>query len=360
MPGDYTQALHDYEVAYNCLLLAAAPHLDRLEIFGWRWQGMPRDQEIRLNRPLEHAVGANQIPRTLRHLIIANLDLSGAEDGLLKALNLDTLSLLKLEYCDRVGAFLRALAATLRRKAKTSLITLTVRTSSCNKGQRNDCMMGALDDLLHSFGDLVELECSFLWAAYVDWKSSLRRHRGLRKLHISSIFMSDGCANYTGTITEILAQCRNLHYFAYQPTTPYFGYIIDCQLPTELSSRLCESLDAVAAAPALRVLRLLYAPGIDEDRSNRHDDAWVAKAAQLAHRFATLVLTRRHIHGSSIGVLALSPESRWKHSRGDSNLHLYPHYFYKLQIAELEGQRVVNAMPLRDYVAECPDFAVFT
>jgi hypothetical protein len=206
----------------------------------------------------------------------------------------------------------------------------------------------------------VELECNFDLATHVDWKSSLSRHQRLRKLHISSMYMRDGCVNYTETITEILAQCPNVHYFAYQPTTPYFGYIIDCQPPTELSSRLCESLDAVAAAPALCVLRLLYAPGIGEDKSNRHNDAWVAKAAQLAHRFATLVLTRLHFRGSNIRVLALSPESRWKHSRGDSNLHFYPHYFYKLQIAELEGQRVVNAMPLRDYVAECPDFAVFT
>jgi hypothetical protein len=174
------------------------------------------------------------------------------------------------------------------------------------------------------------------------------------------MFIRDGCANYTGTITEILAQCPSVRYFAYQPTTPYFGYIIDCQLPTKLSCRLYQSLDAIAAAPVLCVLRLLYAPGIGEDRSNRHDDAWVAKAAQLAHRLATLVLTQLQLCGSNIRLLALSPESRWQHSRSDSNLHFYPHYFYKLQIAELEGQRVVNAVPLRDYVAECPDYAVFT
>jgi hypothetical protein len=129
MPGEYTQALHDYEVAYNGLLLAAAPHLDRLEICGWRWQGMPRSQKIRLNDVNEHVVSANRIVRTLRHLIIADLDLLGAEDGLVRALPLDTLTLLKLEYCDRLGAFLRALAAALRQKTKTALKFLTIRTS---------------------------------------------------------------------------------------------------------------------------------------------------------------------------------------------------------------------------------------
>jgi hypothetical protein len=321
---------------------------------------MSQHQEIRLNGPLEHPFGANQIPRTLRHLIIADLDLSGAEDGLVRALNLETLSLLKLEYCDRVGAFLRVLAAALRRKTKIPLKTLTVRTSPRNKGGKTDCMLGALDDLLQSFDGLVELECNFFFAAYVDWKSSLCRHPGLRKLHISSVLMTDGYASYPGTIIEILARCRNLHYFAYHPIAPYFDCIIDCELPTELSSRFCESLDAVAAAPALCMLRLLYAPGIDEDKLNRHNDAWAEKAAQIAQRFATLVLTYIHLRGSNIRVLALSPESRWKQDRGDSNLHFYPHYFYKLQIAEFEGQRIVNAVPLRDYVAECPEFAVFT
>lgn len=46
MPGAHTQAFHKYECAYNNTLVSSAPHLDHLEICGWRWQRMSDKQKV--------------------------------------------------------------------------------------------------------------------------------------------------------------------------------------------------------------------------------------------------------------------------------------------------------------------------
>jgi hypothetical protein len=91
-------------------------------------------------------------------------------------------------------------------------------------------MGGAFDDLLCSFGSLEELECSYIWAPYVNWKFCLDRHPRLKKLLVSSMQLSDGWPNRTETIAEILASCPTVQNFAYSPPTPYFGYIESCEL----------------------------------------------------------------------------------------------------------------------------------
>jgi hypothetical protein len=357
--GNHEAALHGGEVAYNRVLVQAARQLDCLEMCGWQPLGMPRRRKLGLHGVFEHTASVGFMPGTLQCLVLANLDLLGAEDQLTRMIRLETLSSLRVEYCDRVGCFLRALAIALRRQAKAALKVLTVRTSPYKIAEESNCMMGTLEDLLSSFAGLEELECSFFWAAYVDWKGSLSRHPRLRKLHVSSRLMRDSYSNRAGTIAEILGSCPEVHHFAYQPPTPSLGPIEGCPLPARLADRLYESLDAVAAAPSLFRLRLLYAPGIGEDKRKRDNPAWLAKAAQLAQCLATLILAYLHGKGSSVRLLALSAESRWKQGHGDSAGHFYPHYFYRLQIAEVDGQQVVRAAPLHDYVAECPDVAIY-
>ncbi|KAH4225830.1 hypothetical protein HBI06_111170 [Parastagonospora nodorum] len=354
VPGAHTQAFHEYEAAYNNVLVSSTPHLDRLEICGWRWQGMPNDQKVPLYGQLEHAMGASQAFRTLRQLVVADIDLSGVEDKLVHALSLDTLSVLALEYCGQLDPFLRALASSLRHHSKTSLQVLTVHTDR----RRYHCTDGSLEELLQSFSGLVELECSFTFATFMDWKSSLRRHPGLRRLLISSFLMNSEFPGWPKIVPEILAQCPRLYCFAYQPLRPGLGLVLNCALPTKLPYGLDESLDAVATSTSVRMIRLLWAPGQNEmeDELNRQKDVWIEKAAQIAHRFATLVLMHLYRRGSLIRLLALSDESRWKQIRGDSNLHYYPHYYYKLEKTDHE----VHIVALRDYVAECPELAVFT
>jgi hypothetical protein len=354
--GDYDRILQKHETAYNHVLLEAASHIRCLEICGWRWEGLPEGQRIPLKGLFTHPAQNLKAPL---HLIIANLDLWGMENRLITTIQLDILSSLKLEYCDRLGPFLHALAAALRRKTKAPLKILTVRNSRYWKGGENNGILDAVDDLLCSFEGLKELECSFELAKYVDWMSSLSRHGGLKKLHITCPCMQDGCPGWDEFIANILARCPNVHYFAYRPYMSTYGFIMECELPSELHCSLHETLNVVATAPSFRTLRLCYAPGLGENISNRHDAAWLKRVAQISHRFGTLVLIHLYSQGSAIRRLALSPESRWKQVRGDNNFHLYPHYFYELNIDYYNGHGVVNAVPLRDYVAECLDLAIF-
>ncbi|KAH7086301.1 hypothetical protein FB567DRAFT_593246 [Paraphoma chrysanthemicola] len=356
-PGEHTQTLHKYELAYNHALLAAASRINRLEVIGWRWNNMPRNQRVRPADPIENAVCSDQFPQTLEHLVIANLDFAKAGDGIVRALNLDVLSVLRLDYCDRLGVFLHALAAAFRQRTATPLKALTIRTSRIHKAEENYCALAAMRDLLASFGGLVELECSFFWAAFVDWTSSLHRHPGLKQLHISSNSMRDNASDYSSTLTEILSHCHGLRFLAYQPPTPCFDSIETCEIPIKLHSRLLQSLDAVSTAPNLFMLRLLYAPGIGEDKINRLDKTWLAKAAQVAQSLATLIFKHLSFRGSNIRLIALSAESRWRHNTGVSDCHLYPHYFYKIKSTDPAGQKAVSAISFQELATEYPEFA---
>lgn len=328
-PGEHTQTLHKYELAYNHALLAAASRINRLEVIGWRWNEMPRNQRVRPADPIEHAVCSDRFPQKLEHLVIANLDFAKAGDGIVKALNPDVLSVLRLDYCDKLGVLLHALAAAFRQRTATPLKALTIRTSRIHKAGEDYGALTALGDLLASFGGLVELECSFFWAAFVDWPRSLHRHPGLKQLHISSSSMRDNASDYSGTLIEILSHCHGLRFLAYQPPTPCLESIETCEIPIKLHSRLLQSLDAVSTAPNLFMLRLLYAPGIGEDRISRLDMTWLAKVAQVAQRLATLVSEHLSLRGSNIRLIALSAESRWKYDAGVSDYHYYPHYSHR-------------------------------
>lgn len=106
------------------------------------------------------------------------------------------------------------------------------------------------------------------------------------------------------------------------------------------------------------MIRLLWARVQNEmeDEVDRQRDVWIEKAAQIAYRFTTLLSTHLYRRDSLIRLLALSDESRWKQIRGDSNLHYYPHYYYKLEKTDCG----VHIASLRDYVAEYPELAFFT
>ncbi|KAF2869661.1 hypothetical protein BDV95DRAFT_83046 [Massariosphaeria phaeospora] len=358
-----SSADNGHEMECSSSLVKAAPLLDCLEICGWRptpnWREVwgPRIDPIPPTALFGNTAILNHIPRKLRHLLLADANLSGVETTLLSALDCATLCSLKLEYCDKIVPFLQALTTSIQQTG-TQLKVLTIRTRNDEIAGDNDCTR-EVRDLLSSFGGLEELELDYMWCGYLDWKATLRTHRTLKKFEIGSGHLGDGHPLWTERIAAALNQCPNLQYFIYSPTRLTSGYILDCQIPGSLPMGLVESLDVVAATPTLRKLRLLTAPGLSEDRINRRDPAWVQKASDMAQGVATLVLTHLYLKGSNIQLLILSPSSRWKQAHNDRNQHYYPHYCYRLQTVDYKGKKLIIAAPLRDYIAEYPDAAIF-
>jgi hypothetical protein len=360
--NEHNRAVQDHEMACSGLLVSAAPLLDSLEICGWRPIWNYRVNRIPLTHVFESAPNLCQISRTLRHLLLVDMNLSGVETRIIDAIDLAALCSIKLECCDKVVSFLRTLTISFRRDG-AQLKALTVRTRRDQEPRDDEMLDVAVRDLLSTFAGLEALELDFMFCGFMDncWKASLGAHLTLKKLLVSSYLMTDGGTGLAENITDILKHCPQVQHFAYRPTPFRPESIADCPLPCSLPFGLSPSLDALAAVPFIRTLRLIYAPGLKEERSKflRGDKAWAEKAGQIAHRFASLVLRRLYMKGSKIKLLALSPESRWEQLCADKNLHHYPHYFYRLRIVYLHGEEVVEAVPIRDYVAECPEAAVF-
>ncbi|KAF2116868.1 hypothetical protein BDV96DRAFT_490937 [Lophiotrema nucula] len=357
-----------YVESCNGLLLKAAPLLDSLEICGWPhlFLGWTRECKVPLMAVFGNSANSIQMPQSLSHLLLADLVLDDSPERLLSEINVAALRSLKLEYCRRPWGFLRRLGTTLRR-TNAQLKALTIRTGIFDASGMDQCLNGEMTDLFLSFAGLEKLEFDTLWTRVVDWNLCLGPHRTLKSLLISYRH-HQGEAGLSGMIAGILRQCPHLQSFGYNPLCFSIEDVLDCQLPSFLPSELYNSLDAVAMAPALHTLRLLYAPGLCDGQIKkwpidgmllRGNPEWAEKAGQIAHREATLILAHLHSRGSKIRILALSPASRWEQHRGDSNLHYYPHYFYKSQMVGRDGNQVVEAVPIRDYVAECPDAAVF-
>ncbi|KAF2462886.1 uncharacterized protein BDR25DRAFT_320407 [Lindgomyces ingoldianus] len=244
-------------------------------------------------------------------------------------------------------------------KMGTQLKVLTVRTRKDEIAGDEGDTEDAVKDLLCSFSGLQELEIDFLSILCLDLETCFSAHGTLKKLHVSCNRWVNGASHWNSKIVRILELCPNVQYFAYSIRISYPGYAMDCQILFPLSPRLYEVLDTISAAPSIRALRILSGLGFWEDEANREDRNWIEKVGQIAHHFATVILTRLHSKGSIIRLLALSPNLRWKQSRGDSNLQYYPHYFFRLKIVDVDGRNVIEAAPLRDYVAECPDAAIF-
>lgn len=78
----------------------------------------------------------------------------------------------------------------------------------------------------------------------------------------------------------------------------------------------------------------------------------------MAHSFALLVLRYLTLRGSDVKLLALSPNSRWEQDRGDSNGQYYPNDYYNCGSAEVDGNTVIEAVSIRDYLAENPDATI--
>jgi hypothetical protein len=357
--GHQENNLYKHEMAFDNILMQRACRLDELEICGWRWQGMRPEDRVRLQGLFEHTKRTDMLLQSTRSLTLAGMDLSGAGSRLLRTIDVLMLSVLRLEYCDRLGCLLQDLAACFRSQPSIQLRVLTVRETKRHVPDDDVSVRGAMEDLLCSFTSLEELECSFLLAPYINWNISLSQHTRIRKLHVWSALMNDGFPEWAEKVAAMLSSCGTLQYLAYSPPRPNLGKIIDCELPSTLRVRLYESLDVVATAPCLHKLRLLYAPGHREDELNRENPLWIDKAAQVAHRLATLILTHLRLKGSNIRLLALSPESTWVQRSGDSNLHFYPHYYYRLHTSRINGRNDESVIPWRDYVAEHPDSRLF-
>lgn len=151
-----------------------------------------------------------------------------------------------------------------------------------------------------------------------------------------------------------------MRHFAFLPTSRNFGFVRDCEITSvRLTPSLCECLNAVAAVPSLRSLRLLFAPGHDEEIENRKDSDWVEKAGQLAHHIAVLVMTHLRSKGSNITTLSLYPDFKWGFDVAHSSSHLFPHYLYELQVGAMDGTQDVNIRPVSDFLMEYPELQAF-
>ncbi|KAF1967323.1 hypothetical protein BU23DRAFT_484103, partial [Bimuria novae-zelandiae CBS 107.79] len=356
--GERREVTHTCEMTCSGLFLKAAPLLDCLEICGWRQTWPDRVDRIPLTTLYRNDVMPEQFPRTLSCLLLADMDLSGAEDKLIGSIDFTALRTLKLEYCDKVTSFLYTVAASIT-KMGTQLKVLTVRTRkdeiSGDEGDTED----AVKDLLCSFSGLEELEIDFLAILFLDWETCLSAHGTLKKLHVSCPRWANGSSTWNPTIARILGLCPNVQSFGSVIRLQYPGYVMDCQVPFPMYPGLYKVLDTISAAPSICTLRILNNIGFRENEANREDRNWIEKVGQIAHHFATVILTHLHSKGSNIRLLALSPNLRWKQSRGDSNLQYYPHYFFRLKLVDVDGRNVIEVAPLRDYVAECPDAAIF-
>lgn len=189
--GEEQQYLQRLEVEFFWSLLRTVSKLDCLEICGWRWQSMPRSQRVPILGLFERASVTHVDFLVLNELILSEMDLTGIGSILIPAFSLSTLTSLELEFCDNVGGLLHALAAALRQESSISLHSLAVRTNQWGRAGENTCLKLGMDDLLTSFGSLVNLECSSFQATEVDWRIVLAQHTRLERLHVESFIMKD-------------------------------------------------------------------------------------------------------------------------------------------------------------------------
>ncbi len=360
------QPVQRFEAACNQLLLESAPLLDSLEICAWRpgsrrkRSGESGDEDLVLLRTLfRYSLTEIQPPRTLKRLVLADLDLSIGFHDLMRTADLTTLTSLRLEYCDNTGTFLSGYAVSFREKT-SQLKTLTIRTIRDKRRQHADYwnIRSELKELLCSFSGLEELELDTDGCETFHWEDSLATHQGLKKLVLSS---SDMFARSNPTqIRAILAQCPSIEYYGFRVPILLGGSIpVDGTLPNSLDNRVYVHLNYIALISTLRTLHVEFAPGLRDDVANRDDPAWLERVAERAQRGATLVFRHLQSKGSKIEFLILGPNSRWEQRRPDKNLHYYPFYFYKLQVSDVGGKKVIEAEPVRNYQVEHPESVPF-
>jgi hypothetical protein len=207
---------------------------------------------------------------------------------LLGTINVASVHSLKLCYYNGVAPFISALAASFR-QAGTQLKVLTVQTRKGAKLSDNEGIPAALDSLLSLFTGLEELETDFTFYGLINWKESLRFHQeNLKSLLIASDLMYFENGWWAQTLEKILERCSHVEQFAYVPADPCLGKVEDCELSCLLDSRLHGTLNIVAVAPSIHVLRLLYAPGLtDAERDRRQERDWTEKARLMVQNFAT-------------------------------------------------------------------------
>ncbi|KAF2266888.1 hypothetical protein CC78DRAFT_566612 [Lojkania enalia] len=353
---DHEGVSEELEMACTRLLIDSASLLEDLEICGWRLTQIDR---IPITTFFSHTAKTAYIPKKLRRLLLCDIDFCNQGSELFEIIDVSALHSLELRYCDRMGPFFCALAASIRQLG-TQLKVLTVRARNNEISRSNRNIVQGVNALLCSFAGLEELELAFLQCGFIDWKESLGPHRdSLKRVLISSTSMCDGITKWPQMIAFILAQCPHVQQFAYLPSVTYLGKVADCKLPCSLDTPLLVTLDSVVTAPSVRVLRLLYAPGFwNVEKAHRQEPSWAEKAGRMAHRFATLVLRYLELRGSHVKLLAISPISRWEQARSDSNRHYYPHYYYRREMTEVDGNKVVEAVPFPDCLAEWPDATI--
>ncbi|KAF2003076.1 hypothetical protein P154DRAFT_532566 [Amniculicola lignicola CBS 123094] len=358
--GDESQKVRQQEVALAELFLEASPLLGCLEICGWRRSWHDKMDKIPLTSVFSVTMGPRQIPRNLKRLVIADMDLSRGGNKLASTVDLSNLHSLKFEYCDNIGSFLYDVGASIR-KTGTLLKVLTVRFRRWRKFCYIDPQINAMDWFLASFRGLEDLEVANWDLGIIDWRRGLATHQTLKKFLLSSPSMyfrdSTSWSNFMGYVLE---QCPNLHDFACLIQGLDSARLEDMQLPTTLPDFLVAALDLAASVPTLRTLRLLYTPGLEYPTdTERQDPDTMEKTGRIASHMATLALTYLHSKGSNITMLAFSSDSRWKPGRADKNLQYCPHHYYNRRIINIGGEEIIEAVPLREYMTEYPDAAGF-
>lgn len=257
---NHKRVSEEHEMACTRLLIDSASLLEDLEICRWRLTQINR---IPFTTIFGHTANPAHVPRTLRCLLLYDIDFCYQESELFNIIHVNALHLLELKCCDGIGPFLYALAASFRRVG-TQLKVLIVWASADEVLRTNMNIAQRVNALLCSFTDLEELELVFSSCCFLDWKGSLCTHQeSLKRLLISSLPMAGSMESVKcpGKIASILAQCPHVQQFAYSPRVPYLGKAEDCKLPCALDAGLIDRLDPDAAALNIRVLRLLYAPG---------------------------------------------------------------------------------------------------
>ncbi|XTI95162.1 hypothetical protein V2W45_1004383 [Cenococcum geophilum] len=354
--NEYDRVTQEIEMACTRLFISSASLLRDLEICGSRHTWIDR---VPLTALFGDSANPTHVPSTLRRLLFSDMNFCGRANELLGTINVATVHSLKLCYCDGVAPFISALAASFRQTG-TQLKVLTVRTGKGARLGDNEGLPAAVDSLLSSFTGLEELEIDFMFCNLINWKESLRFHQeNLKSLLIASDLMYFEHGWWAQIVEKIVEKCSHVEQFAYVPADPCLGKVEDCELSCSLDSSLHETLNAVAGAPSIHVLRLLYVPGLtDAERDHRQERDWAEKARLMVQNFATQVLRHLADRGSNVRLLAISPVSQWKQDQSDINGHYYPHYYYRRKIAEVDGKGIVDAVPFRACLAESPNATI--
>ena len=350
----HAQLRRDVQLACSGLLLDSTPMLETLEVWGRKFACVEGTLTTALFRNAARPIYA---PKRLKHLTLCHLRLQPAETFLFRSIDLTILHSLQLHSCSAEAPFLRTLAAGIHHSGSQ----LKIFTLVSNRYERDYAArktLEAVHSFLTSFTGLEELRLSLWSDDMAGLDQSLEGHREtLKKLHLAHAGMRydlPGCAKL---FESIFARCTSVQQFAYWPLLLSISSFKAREVSELINDEVLATLDAVAAAPTVSILSILYR-FTTWASENIHSASpwWEYTIKQTFHRIATAVLRYLHGKGSNVELLALAPRYRSQHSRLNARyLTSATLYFRRQCVQRDDGCVTVEAVSCTTCLDERPD-----